>query len=49
MACKLVETVKGTKIWAGDRAAAPELRTTPTAEPAAPTPTPEANPPAEKQ
>jgi hypothetical protein len=45
--CKLVGTVKGTKLWAGDCAAASELRgTTPAAEPA---PTPEANPPAAKQ
>jgi len=50
MACKLVGTVKGTKLWAGDCAAAPELRgATPSAEPAPPAPTPEANPPAEKQ
>jgi hypothetical protein len=45
MGCKLVGTVKGTKIWAGDCAAAPELRgTAPTAESNAPAPTPEANP-----
>jgi hypothetical protein len=50
MGCKLVGTVKGTKLWAGDCAAASELRgTTPTAEPAAPAPAPEANPPAAKQ
>jgi hypothetical protein len=50
MACKLVGTVKGTKLWAGDCLAPPELRgTSPTAEPAAPAPTPEANPPAAKQ
>jgi hypothetical protein len=42
---KLVGTVKGTKLWAGDCAAPSELRGT-TAEPAAPAPTPEANPPA---
>jgi hypothetical protein len=48
--CKLVGTVKGTKLWAGDCAAGSELRgTTPTAEPAAPAPAPEANPPAAKQ
>ena len=48
MGCKLVGTVKGTKLWAGDCAAASELRgAAPTAEPAAPAP--EANPPAEKQ
>lgn len=37
MGCKLVGTVKGTKIWAGDCAAPSELRgTTPAAEPPAP-------------
>ncbi len=47
MGCKLVGTVKGTKLWAGDCAAASELRgTTPTPEPEAPAPTPEPNPPA---
>jgi hypothetical protein len=46
MACKLVGTVKGTKLWAGDCLSPPELRdTSPMAEPAAPGPTPEANPP----
>ena len=50
MACRLLGSVKGTKIWAGDCAAAPELRgATHSAEPDAPAPTPEANPPAEKQ
>jgi hypothetical protein len=50
MGCKLVGTVKGTKLWAGDCAAASELfGTTPAAEPATPAPTPEANPPAAKQ
>jgi hypothetical protein len=50
MGCKLVGTVKGTKLWAGDCTAASELRgTTPSPEPAAPTPAPEANPPAAKQ
>jgi hypothetical protein len=50
MGCKLVGTVKGTKLWAGDCAAAPELRgATPMAEPPAPAPAPEANPPAAKQ
>jgi hypothetical protein len=51
MGCKLVGTVKGTKLWAGDCAAASELRgTMPSAEPAAP-PAPDAGPnaPAEKQ
>jgi hypothetical protein len=38
--CKLVGTVKGTKLWAGDCTAAPELRTT-TPEDKAPTPSPE--------
>lgn len=48
MGCKLVGTVRGTKIWAGDCAAASELRGA-TDEPAAPAPVPEANPPAAKQ
>jgi hypothetical protein len=48
MGCKLVGTVKGTKLWAGDCAAPSELRGT-TAEPAAPAPAPEANPPAPKE
>ena len=50
--CKLVGTVKGTKLWAGDCAAAPELRgATPSAEPAEPSPppAPDAKPPADKQ
>jgi hypothetical protein len=46
--CKLVETVKGTKLWAGDCTAASDLRGT-TAEPAAPAPAPEADPPAPKE
>jgi hypothetical protein len=46
MACKLVGTVKGTKLWAGDCLAPPELRDT---SPATPAPTPEANPPGAKQ
>ena len=50
MGCKFVGTVKGTKLWAGDCAAPSELRgTTPAVEPAAPAPTPQANPPAAKQ
>jgi hypothetical protein len=50
MGCKLVGTVKGTKLWAGDCAGASELRgTTPTAEPAEPAPPPEPSPPAAKQ
>jgi hypothetical protein len=52
MGCKLVGTVNGTKLWAGDCAAAPELRgATPSAEPAQPSPppAPDANPPADKQ
>jgi hypothetical protein len=49
MGCKLVGTVKGAKIWAGDCASAPEFQgTPPTAEPAAPAPPPEANPPTDK-
>jgi hypothetical protein len=48
--CKLVGTVKGTKLWAGNCATASELRgTAPTDEPSAPAPAPEANPPAAKQ
>ncbi len=43
MGCKLVGTVK--EIWAGDCAAASELRgITPSVEPSAPAPTPEVNP-----
>ena len=38
--CKLVGTVKGTKLWAGDCMAAPELRTT-TPDDNAPNPLPE--------
>jgi hypothetical protein len=39
--CKLVGTVKGTKLWAGDCTAMPELRTTTTPEDkATPTPSP---------
>jgi hypothetical protein len=48
MGCKLVGTVKGTKLWAGNCAAPSELRGT-AAEPAAPAPAPEANPPAPKE
>lgn len=40
MGCKLVGTVKGTKLWAGDCLAAPELRTT-TPEDKAPSRSPE--------
>ncbi len=48
--CKLVGTVKGTKLWAGDCVAATDIRgTTPAVEPAAPAPPPEANPPAAKE
>ena len=39
--CKLVGTVKGTKLWAGECTAAPELRTTTPPEDKAPTPSPE--------
>jgi hypothetical protein len=52
MACKLVGTVKVTKLWAGDCLAPPELRgAAPTLEPEAPSapPAPDANPPAAKQ
>jgi hypothetical protein len=43
MGCKFVGTVKGTKLWAGDCAATPELRgTTLTDEPATPAPAPDA-------
>jgi len=49
MDCKLVGTVKGIKIWAGDCATATELRgTAPAAEPNAPAPTPETNPAAKQ-
>ena len=41
MGCKLVGTVKGTKLWAGECMAAPELRTTTPSEDKAPTPSPE--------
>ena len=45
--CKLVGTVKGTKLWAGDCVAPSDLRgATPAAEAAAPAPP---NPPAAKQ
>lgn len=47
--CKLVGTVKGTKLWAGDCAAAPELRGAAPPQPEAPASTPEAKHPAEKQ
>jgi hypothetical protein len=49
MGCKLVGTVKGTKIWAGDCAAS-KLRGTTTSpvEPDAPAPTPEVNPAAKQ-
>ena len=54
MGCKLVGTVKGTKLWAGNCAAASELRgAAPSAEPAEPSPPPAPdegpNPPAAKQ
>jgi hypothetical protein len=41
MGCKLIGTVKGTKIWAGDCIGAAELRgaAPPAAEPASPAPT----------
>jgi hypothetical protein len=48
--CKLVGTVKGIKLWAGDCAPASELRgTTPAVEPSAPASPPEANPPGVKE
>jgi hypothetical protein len=50
MGCKLVGTVRGTKLWAGDCVASSDLRGgAPTDEPATPATTPEANPPAAKQ
>lgn len=50
MGCKLVGTVKGTKLWAGDCAPGAELRgTTSPSGPTAPISTPEANPPDAKQ
>lgn len=43
MGCKLVGTVRGTKIWAGDCAAASDLRgSAPAAEPTPPAEPPEA-------
>ena len=48
MGCKLVGTVKGTRLWAGDCTAASDLRGT-TTEPTAPAPVPEANPPDPKE
>ena len=48
--CKLVGTVKGTKLWAGNCAAASEPRgTAPADEPTTQAPAPESNPPAAKQ
>jgi len=41
MGCKVVGTVKGTKLWAGECIAAPELRTATPPEDKAPTPSPE--------
>ena len=41
MGCKLVGTVKGTKLWAGDCTGASELRTTTTGHDAAPQPLPD--------
>ena len=40
MGCKLVGTVRGTKIWAGDCAAAPETGAAPAGEPESPTAAP---------
>jgi hypothetical protein len=41
MGCKLVGTVKGIKLWAGECMSAPELRPTTPPEDKAPTPSPE--------
>ena len=41
LGCRLVGTVKGTKLWAGECIAAPELRTTTPQEDKAPTSSPE--------
>jgi hypothetical protein len=41
LGCRLVGTVKGTKLWAGQCIAAPELRTTAPPEDKVPTPSPE--------
>ncbi|SFJ45862.1 hypothetical protein SAMN05216525_125118 [Bradyrhizobium sp. Gha] len=38
LGCKLVGTVKGTRLWAGDCVAPSELRGSPEAEPEAPAP-----------
>ena len=40
--CKLVGTVKGTKLWAGECTAAPELRSGTPAEESSPTSVPDA-------
>src|SRR5437879_11277068 len=40
MGCKLVGTVKGTKLWAGESIVAPELRKATPPEDKAPTPSP---------
>lgn len=47
MGCKLVGTVKGTKLWAGDCGTASSAETAPASSP--PAPAPGANPPAAKQ
>ncbi len=50
MVCKLVGTVKGTKLWAGDCAAAPELRSSvPATETNPPEPATGVIPPDQKQ
>jgi len=41
MGCKLVGTVRGTKLWAGDCTAASELRSTTTGDDAVPKPPPD--------
>jgi len=48
MGCKLVGTVKGTKIWAGDCTSELRGTTTSPVEPSAPAPTPEVNPAAKQ-
>ena len=48
MGCKLVGTVKGTKIWAGDCTSELRGTTTSPVEPNAPAPPPEVNPAAKQ-
>jgi hypothetical protein len=49
MGCKLVGTVKGTKLWAGDCTDAAELRGAPAAETSLPAAAAGAIPPGQKQ